>query len=894
VSDAIAALSAALADRYRIERELGAGGMATVYLAEDLKHRRKVALKVLRPDLAAVIGAQRFLAEITTTANLQHPHILPLHDSGTVDGTVFYVMPYVEGESLRDRIQREKQLPIGDAVRIARDVADALDYAHRHGVIHRDIKPDNILLHDGRAVVADFGIALAASRTEGGARITETGMSLGTPHYMSPEQAMGEHDLDGRTDVYALGCVVHEMLAGDPPFTGPTAQAIVAKVMAGEPPPLSTLRRTVPEHVEDAVLTALQKIPADRFTTAGAFATALEGNPDAATMHTRRTRASDASSRRRRWLWPAVAVVLGFVALGGWIRAWSAAPAASSGQPTQLALMLPNLGGASTGPQQQIDLTPDGATLLYVGVVDGTTRTTRVGLDGSEPHVLDGVEPNLADYSISPDGREFMASSRETGAIFRYPIGGGIGRPLPRGVAFGQRGVWASDGSYWMSNYSAGNIQLTRVGADDSVSHPFGLKNADVFITQILPGDRTALGVRQPMGNATGPVVLLDLQSGDARTLIEDAVVEARYAVGFIVYVLGDGSLQAAPFDLKSQRLTAPAVTLATGVTLTGGGQAQLAVASNGTVAFVVEAGRSLMLVDRTGAGKPVLSEMRNYHHPRFSPDGKRIAVDFTGPEGRDVWILDLADGALTRATFDRDGHDASWTRDGRSLAYTSFRNNVLGVNRIRPGSEQSGDSLLASTNLAYTGIWLRDESALVTVGQLLHPESNLDIAIVRNGGRGPIEPVVATRFAEQFPSLSPDDQWLAFSSDRSGRPEIYVRRLDGTGDQVQVSVAGATESVWSPDGKELYYRGGASAESHAEPAMMAATITTKPTLAVTSRKELFPGKGIVGTNPHAGFDISPDGKSFVLVRSNPSSRVMVIQNLAAMVERRRAGGRAP
>jgi len=892
MSDA-ARLSAALADRYRIERELGAGGMATVYLAEDLKHRRKVALKVLRPELAAVIGAQRFLAEITTTANLQHPHILPLHDSGTVDGTVFYVMPFVEGESLRDRIQREKQLPIGDAVRIARDVADALDYAHRHGVIHRDIKPDNVLLHDGRAVVADFGIALAASRTEGGARITETGMSLGTPHYMSPEQAMGEHDLDGRTDVYALGCVVHEMLAGDPPFTGPTAQAIVAKVMAGEPPALSTLRRTVPEHIEEAVLTALQKIPADRFVTAGAFATALEGATSPGTTHARRTRATAGSSRQWRWLWPTVAVVLGFVALGGWIRPWFAAPPANSAPPTQLALVLPSLGGTSTGMQRQIEITPDGTTLLYAGIVDGTMRTMRIGLDGGEPRMLEGVEPNFADYAISPDGRTFTASSHETGAIFRYPIGGGTGKPLPRMAATGLPGAWASDGSYWVTSYT-GSVGLTRVSPEDSVSQPFGLKSAEVVITQILPGDRTAIGTRQPMGSATGPVVVLDLQSGDTRTIVEDAVVAARYTAGFLVYVLGDGSLQAAPFDLKSMRLTAPPVTLATGVTLTGQGQAQFAVAHNGTVAFVVEAGRSLVVADRTGGGKPVLKEMRNYHNPRFSPDGKRISLDFTGPEGRDVWIVDLADGALTRATFDRDGHDASWTHDGRSLAYTSFRKNVLGVNRIRPGSSQSGDSLLTSPQLAYTGIWLHDESALVTVAQSLRPGSNLDIGIVRNGGRGPIEPVVATRFVEQYPALSPDEQWLSFSSNQSGRDEVYVRRFDGSGDQVQVSFGGGTESVWSPDGKELYYRGAANADSHAEPAIMVATIAKTPTLAVTSRKELFPGQGIVTTNPHADFDVSPDGKSFVFVRTNPSSRVMVIQNLAAMVERRRAGGQTP
>jgi Tol biopolymer transport system component len=267
-------LRASLADRYRIERELGAGGMATVYLAQDIRHERQVAIKVLRPELAAVIGADRFLSEIKTTANLQHPHILSLFDSGTVDGTVFYVMPFVDGESLRDRLTREKQLPIAEALRIATEVADALQYAHQHGIIHRDIKPENILLHGGHALVADFGIALAASKT-GGARMTETGMSLGTPQYMSPEQAMGERELDARTDVYALGCTTYEMLTGEPPFTGPTAQAIVAKVMTAEPVEASTLRKSIPPHVDDAVHIALQKLPADRFATAAAFAEAL-------------------------------------------------------------------------------------------------------------------------------------------------------------------------------------------------------------------------------------------------------------------------------------------------------------------------------------------------------------------------------------------------------------------------------------------------------------------------------------------------------------------------------------------------------------------------------------------------------------------------------------------
>src|SRR5690348_16582166 len=273
-------LSTALADRYRIERELGQGGMATVYLAEDLKHDRRVAIKVLRPELAAVIGAERFLREIKTIATLQHPHILGLIDSGQVNGTAYYVMPFVEGESLRDRLTRERQLPIADAVRLSGEIAAALDYAHRHGVIHRDIKPENILLHDGSALVADFGIALAVS-SAGGSRMTETGMSLGTPHYMSPEQAMGEREITARSDIYALGCVTYEMLIGDPPFTGSTAQAVVARVLTEAPRPILPQRHTIPAQVEVAVLTALEKLPADRFATPAEFAAALNSRATA-------------------------------------------------------------------------------------------------------------------------------------------------------------------------------------------------------------------------------------------------------------------------------------------------------------------------------------------------------------------------------------------------------------------------------------------------------------------------------------------------------------------------------------------------------------------------------------------------------------------------------------
>ena len=263
-----------LADRYTIERELGRGGMATVYLALDARHHRRVAVKVLHPELSAVIGSERFLKEIEVTAGLQHPHILPLFDSGDVEGQLYYVMPFVEGETLRARLDQEKQLPIDDAVRIATEVASALEYAHKRHVVHRDVKPENILLHDGAALVADFGIALAV-QDAGGERITQTGLSLGTPQYMAPEQAMSEKSVGPRADIYALGAVTYEMLVGEPPFTGPTAQAIVAKMMTDDPAPPSRQRRSIPPALEDAVLRALEKLPADRWPSAQAFADAM-------------------------------------------------------------------------------------------------------------------------------------------------------------------------------------------------------------------------------------------------------------------------------------------------------------------------------------------------------------------------------------------------------------------------------------------------------------------------------------------------------------------------------------------------------------------------------------------------------------------------------------------
>ncbi|HVP39830.1 MAG TPA: protein kinase [Candidatus Saccharimonadales bacterium] len=343
-------LQDALAGRYRIERELGRGGMATVFLAEDLKHRRRVALKVLDPEVAAAVGSERFLREIETVAQLTHPHILPLHDSGEAGGLLFYVMPYVEGESLRQRLAREKQLPLEDALRIAREAAEALGYAHSRGVVHRDVKPENILLEEGHAVVADFGVARAVAAA-GGEALTATGIAVGTPAYMSPEQAAGSRALDGRSDEYSLGCVLHEMLAGQPPFTGPTAESLSHQHLNVAPRPVTELRPAVPAPVAAALQRALAKMPADRFATATAFGAALAGAAETPTAPAGTaafhepppagtaapppppTTLPQARRHRGRWTAMAAAAAVALIALAAWQRwgpfaGWLGRPAA--------------------------------------------------------------------------------------------------------------------------------------------------------------------------------------------------------------------------------------------------------------------------------------------------------------------------------------------------------------------------------------------------------------------------------------------------------------------------------------------------------------------------------------------------------------------------------------
>jgi serine/threonine-protein kinase len=874
VSQTLERLTAALSGRYRIEHPLGSGGMATVYLARDVRHDREVALKVLRPELAAAIGAERFLAEIKTTAGLQHPHILPLFDSGEVDGTVFYVMPLVSGESLRDRLNREKQLPIGDALRIAQEVASALDYAHRRGIVHRDIKPENILLHDSQALVADFGIALTGG-TSSASRLTETGISLGTPTYMSPEQAMGERQIDARTDIYALGCVLFEMLAGEPPHTGPTAQSVVSKVLKDEARPLTELRKTVPVHVASAVSRALEKLPADRFASAHEFADAI-ARPDAIG-----TKGAHRGARQLRLVPIAAAMVAGLALLiaGFYAGRRAGAGTGTPDLPSRLALLAPALGGSGSGQlHRQLTFTPDGSTILYMASGDGLRASSGFFLQRLDAETATPIPGSELMYSpsMSPDGR-WLAVRNISGDLMVIPATGSQTTPAPvaRGYSYY---AWHPDGTLILSRPPYRNVERLVPGGSAPVPLLTG-QDRGLFIEQIVDGGRSAIVVLGSAGSAAGPCALMDLESGRRTMLVETAIASARYESGYLVYAQQDGTLLAGRLDVRAPRPISNPVTLATGVSLSGNGDAQFELGSHGKLAYIPEAPRSLVFVNRDGSERLATDELHNYHMPRFSPDGGRLLIDFVAAGARDVWVLDLQQKTLSRTTFEKDGHDASWSPDGKSIVYSSLKSGNLGIYRVRPGGGDAPQALFAAPSLNFTGQWLPDMSGLVTVGVDLHQGSGQDLAIARNAGKGPLEPLVASQFGELYPALSRDGVWLAYVSDQSGKVEVYVRRFDGSGEVTQVSQGGGDEPVWSRDGRELFYRN----YSDQGVQLTGVKLDTTAGFRIADRRPLFGVANYVGTTPHASYDVSPDGTYFAFVRRNPASRIIVLQHFPAL-----------
>ncbi len=879
---------------YSVERALGTGGMATVYLAHDKKHDRKVAIKILRAELAAVLGIERFLHEITVTANLHHHHILGLIDSGVIAendeelaGRPYYVMPYVEGESLRRRLDNEQQLPVADAVRITSEVASALDYAHRHGVIHRDIKPENILLQDGSALVADFGIALAVTQA-GGERLTETGLTLGTPNYMSPEQAMGERTITARSDIYSLGVVCYEMLCGEPPFTGRSAQAIAARVMTEEPRPLTAHRRSVPPHVEAAVSHALERVPADRFVAARDFIEALNNpslRPPTPTGFTPSTpwavspTIEDAAPgrrfRRMVYAMAALAIVLAAAALWGWMRP------KPSRQVVGYTLVFDSSEAIDTGGSYagRLALSPDGSRLAYIGgprsqlLIRQRNQLNATAVPGTE-----GMKTPF----FSPDGQSVGVLSdmqlQVTSLVGGPPIAMTDLRFGVAGASWGRDGFIYADGS--------GFVSLIRVEAKPNAVPMWftALDTArgefDHAWPEALPNGKGVLftvafrGRNAGIGGLSYSIAVADIPSGKHRVLVKDAKY-ARYAMsGHVIYVTTDRRLMVAPFDQSSMRITGEPTEIADGLRLGVLGSADLSVSATGTLLYATGGGQSkkeLVWVTRDGKSEPVDSTWTgSFRSPAISPDGKRLAIEL----GSEIWIKQLDRGPASRLASEGSQNTfPTWTADGRSITFTSNSSDSYDLwTKRADGSTPEVLQLHLNEGVfgplwSPDGKWLifrTDESAAAGSGS---PFGDfVDIMGIRPGIDTTPVPLVATKYLDEAPAISPDGRWMAYASDESGQYEIYVVSFPNTAAaKWPVSTRGGTEPLWSHSGRELFYRDGARN-------MVAVAVRTTPTFSLGRTTVLFPAGGFGTRRFPAQYAVAPDDRRFLMIRPIPTT----------------------
>ncbi|MCL7927286.1 MAG: serine/threonine-protein kinase [marine benthic group bacterium] len=841
-------LSSALGDRYAIQSEIGRGGMATVFLAEDLKHHRQVAIKVLHPELTATLGAERFLHEIEIIAGLQHPHILPLHDSGESDGLLYFVMPYVEGESLRQRLDREKQLAVDESVRIAIEVADGLDYAHRQGVVHRDIKPANILLSDRHAVIADFGIARAVEAAQQ-ERITRTGLGVGTPLYASPEQATAEETLDGRTDVYSLGCVLYEMLAGEPPFTGATQQAIQAQRMSVTPSPLHGLRNTVPPALDHAIARALARIPADRYATASQFAQALQAvlmastptlsgdlsaTPAAVPMTPTAVTTEPAPVARRWWLLaiPILAMVLIAVL-------WSSDSWFSDGP---LEITTSNLVQVTNAPgiEFQPALSPSGTDVAYVvgPLFDAHMEVRNVSEAGSSGAMRPAQAEEGRSVQWLPEWTRDGMSVRLRSCEFAFQwlcewrqVGkyGGASRTLAIRLGYpdtlrsylpeyvsspdGSRVVFSVGDSIFAATDPAGERELLGVHTVDPYGpHSFAWSPDGRWVAYVNGNPLWRFSV-----NVSGASIwILDARGGepiritdgeslnvspqwlpDSRHLLFVSDREGPRGV-YVVEVTPEGSKRSpknipGPSDPHSISLSSDGKRIA---------WAKLTVSQNIWSVPIPDSGSASI-----SAAVPVTDGNRIIEDHDLSRDGEWLVFD-SSIRGRFGIYKRRLRGGNAEVVTEVNGHAFGpiWSPDGTEVAFFSLQGSEMGQVFVAQASGGSPRQLTDFRGFASGPAWSRDGLTIAFHSSGPEGDESLHVWTLSRDGPGLPwgDPARLTDFPCSSPDWSPDGSglvcdglsaWAIFSVSRTG--EVLARYpMQG----------GFATPRYSPDGSRIYF----------------------------------------------------------------------------------------
>lgn len=887
--DPLTQLRTSLADRYEIDREIGAGGMATVYLAHDLRHDRPVALKVLKPDLGAVLGVERFLSEIKVTANLQHPNLLPLFDSGEAEGLLFYVMPYVEGESLRARLDREKQLPIDEAIRISVAIANALDYAHSHGVIHRDLKPENILLQSGQPVIADFGIALAVSNA-GGNRITQTGLSLGTPSYMSPEQATGDRIIDARSDIYSLGAMTYEMLTGEPPHTGNTSQAVIARMLTEKPRPIRNTRAAVPEYVEATVQRALEKLPADRFSTVREYAEGLQGRLDVGASSAFTSARQAAQPQRSAWIQRLKDPIVLSLAVLSLVLIGVAAVRGRNGPPAPLAvryvLATPDSAKAFDNFPWPGAISPDGTTIVYTALVAGAPTLHVQRTDQLDAHMIPGTAGG-GQPIFSPDGQwvAFEAGQK----LQKVRLDGSA--PITITAAGSFNGAdWTTQDEIILGSESK-NRGLSRVSASggelvEFVKPDKSKGETDYLWPIALPNGKTVVFTVWTGTLTTARLATASLDDGNVVPLDIRGIRPLAVIDRILVYVQADGSVMAVPLDRSGRHTSGKPTPVLDPVGVSQGlnGNSEIFVSSGGAL-LTARGGTNSQLawLALDGTVKLISPETRQFSAPRLSPDGGRIAVAVGDQDKSAIWIYDLATRTFSRLSSAEAASSPSWAPDGRRVAYVALGDNeryavwsqnadggspaekLFGVDQLTPGVTISPDgrSVLFQSygNNGWRIFRVRLDSARVIVPYL-----------------------TAGDFTVQ-PSFSPDGKWVAVTSGESGRNEVYVRSFPDASARVQISAGSGEAATWSPDGTRIYYITGQT--------MMVATLATAPSLRVISRDTaIVTAPQIPGVALLRNYDIGRDGRFLGLVTNKNDYQLVVVPNWLPELQQRLAGAR--